>query len=99
MIKGKPALTDEEAHTITKQWEADGYVFRGNGFLDRDDPPECPACRETGYFYALWEHPTIKTTVTSPEGESFSFTASHCFNRCYECDHAWIDDETEGEQS
>jgi len=84
------SLTDKDYVDITTQWEAAGYEFKGNGYLDREDPPQCPMCAETGYFYALWQHPVQKTTVISPDGETFMFASSHCWLRCEECGYEWI---------
>jgi len=84
--------TEKELNALQAQWETEGYVFKGNGFLDRDDPPECPMCGETGYFYALWEHPTLTETSTLENGVSFEYSKCHSFQCCYECGYEWIDE-------
>lgn len=88
--KIEKSLTETEVREITTQWEKDGYEFKGNGFLDRDDPPECRCCGETGFFYALWEHPTLEERYGDNDGEMHRFPATKCFNRCYECGYEWV---------
>lgn len=87
------SLTEDELNALQDKWEADGFEFAGNGFLDRDDPPSCPACGETGYFYALWKHPTRKTEETLDDGSVLSLSAIKVMNRCYECGHDWSESE------
>lgn len=76
-----------------QQWIADGFEFVGNGFLDVDDPPCCPSCGEGGFFFALWEHPSlaIDSGIVDDDGVSHRFPASNSFNRCYCCGYEWID--------
>src|SRR5262245_15374256 len=89
--KLRGSISEADIIQLQSTWEAEGYVFSGNGFLDRDDPVECPSCGEPGYFYALWKHPTKKTEVMGDDGIPYTLSAIHVFNRCYECGYQWVD--------
>lgn len=78
--------SDQALRDITDSWELEGFVFDCNGFLDRDDPFDCPACGESGYFSALW---MLKSEPLGTEREFASF------NRCYDCGAEWLDTDEE----
>jgi len=97
-MTNKKSITDQQADALIKSWEQAGFVFNGNGFLDRDDPPECHGCGETGYFYALWLHPTEKYRQHFEDDPTvyYDHSASRSINRCYKCGWCWaMDDENE----
>lgn len=80
IVKTEEALrnfTGVYQEDVIEEIEAKGYVFQGNGYLDRDDPPECPKCGAGGYFYALWENEQSGKAV--------------CINHCDDCGHHWED--------
>jgi hypothetical protein len=82
-------LTEAEVDALHERWLADGFVLEGNGFLDRDDPPECPFCGEPDFFYALYGHPTRTITTIADDGEQFTDRELRVLNHCYECDCRW----------
>lgn len=88
-------MNEREAINKTKEWEAAGFKFIGNGSENNDDDPTyCPNCGRDHIFWALFEHPT-KTRYTKTDSE-YNPLLLNGVNNCLDCGHYWIDeDETE----
>lgn len=85
-------MTEREAINKTKEWEAAGFKFVGNGSENNDDDPTyCPVCGGDHIFWALWEHPT-RTRHAQTESE-YNPLLLNGVNSCLRCGHYWIDED------
>lgn len=85
-------MRENEVIAKSKEWEAQGFKFIGNGSENNDDDPTlCPNCGHSHIFWALWEHPTwTRHAETDSEYNPLLLNST---NLCTDCGYRWIDEE------
>jgi hypothetical protein len=85
-------MNERETIAKTKEWEAAGFNFIGNGSENNeDDPTFCPNCGDHDIFWALWEHPTARRHIET-ESE-YNPLLLNSINSCLNCGHYWLDED------